>query len=186
MTERGVNTLCVCVRMYLAVFSSGCLVPTSFLTCMATLLNSSLSRQRRLMKEVGYPTIFSASDTTLLQLDGDGPENRLKLLHPRLGEPREPREPRRVRQERAAILEKNSNNQNHRFSAQFKHETSFLSHFLSLISFSSFQSSSFSLSRLFALAVILFLSFFSSISFFYTSFPLFLVLCRLSSVGICS
>ena len=73
-----------CSMCYLAVLSSGCRVPTSFLTCMATLLSSSLSRQRRLMKEVGYPTIFSASDTTLLQSDAPELENRLSVLCPRL------------------------------------------------------------------------------------------------------
>lgn len=69
---------------YLAVLRSGCWVPTSFLTCMATLLSSSLRRHRRLMKEVGYPTIFSASDTTLLQFEGPELENRLRVLRPRL------------------------------------------------------------------------------------------------------
>lgn len=38
---------------HLAVVSSGCCVPTSFRTCIAMLLSSSLSRQRRLMKDVG-------------------------------------------------------------------------------------------------------------------------------------
>lgn len=70
------------VTQYLAVLSRGCFVPTSFLTCMATLLSSSLSKQRKLMNEVGYPTIFSASDTTLVQLDGDGLEKILRCLHP--------------------------------------------------------------------------------------------------------
>ncbi|MEQ2202021.1 hypothetical protein XENOCAPTIV_022443 [Xenoophorus captivus] len=70
-------------RCYLAVLSRGCWVPTSFLTCMATLLSSSLSRQRRLMNDVGYPTIFSASDTTLLHVEEDSElENRLRLLRP--------------------------------------------------------------------------------------------------------
>lgn len=36
------------------------------------------------MKEVGYPTIFSASETTLFQLEGPGLENRLSGLCPRL------------------------------------------------------------------------------------------------------
>lgn len=36
------------------------------------------------MKEVGYPTIFSASETTLFQLEGPGLENRLSVLCPRL------------------------------------------------------------------------------------------------------
>ena len=49
---------------------------------MATLLSSSLSRQRRLMKEVGYPTIFSASETTLLQFEDPELENRLSVLCP--------------------------------------------------------------------------------------------------------
>lgn len=72
-----------CEQCYLAVLSKGCWVPISFLTCMATLLNSSLSRQRRLKKEVGYPTIFPASETTLLQSEGPAPENRLSVLCPR-------------------------------------------------------------------------------------------------------
>lgn len=38
------------------------------------------------MKEVGYPTSFSASDTTLLQFEGPGLENRLSGLGPRLDE----------------------------------------------------------------------------------------------------
>ncbi len=70
-------------QLYLAVLSKGCWVPTSFLTCMATLLSSSLSRQRRLMKEVGYPTIFSASETTLVQFEDPELENRLSVLCPR-------------------------------------------------------------------------------------------------------
>ena len=36
------------------------------------------------MKEVGYPTIFSASATALLQLEGAELENRLRVLRPRL------------------------------------------------------------------------------------------------------
>lgn len=36
------------------------------------------------MKEVGYPTIFSASETTLFQSEGPGLENRLRDLCPRL------------------------------------------------------------------------------------------------------
>lgn len=71
-------------QRYLAVLSRGCWVPTSFLTCIATLLSSSLSRQRRLMKEVGYPTSFSASDTALFQFEGPELENRLRVLCPRL------------------------------------------------------------------------------------------------------
>lgn len=80
----AVSARCKGTASYLAVFSNGCLVPTSFLTCMATLLSSSLRRQRRLMKEVGYPTIFSASDTTLVQLEGPELEKRLSVLRPRL------------------------------------------------------------------------------------------------------
>lgn len=34
------------------------------------------------MNEVGYPTIFSASDTTLVQLEGDGLEKMLRFLRP--------------------------------------------------------------------------------------------------------
>lgn len=36
------------------------------------------------MKEVGYPTSFSASETTLFQLEGPGLENKLNVLCPRL------------------------------------------------------------------------------------------------------
>lgn len=36
------------------------------------------------MKEVGYPTIFSASETTLVQFEGPELENRLSVLCPRL------------------------------------------------------------------------------------------------------
>lgn len=36
------------------------------------------------MNEVGYPTIFSASETTLFQLEGPGLENRPSGLCPRL------------------------------------------------------------------------------------------------------
>ena len=75
--------VCLWQLSYLAVLSSGCFVPTSFLTCIATLLSSSLSRHRRLMNEVGYPTIFSASDTTLLQFEGAVFENKLKFICPR-------------------------------------------------------------------------------------------------------
>lgn len=68
-----------------AVSSSGCLVPTSLRTCMAMLLSSSLSRHRRLMKDVGYPTIFSASDTTWLQgaAEGGPPPERPRRPPPR-------------------------------------------------------------------------------------------------------
>jgi len=52
---------------YLAVFNRGCPVPTNFLMCIATLDSSSLRRQRRLRKDVEYPTIFSASDTARFQ-----------------------------------------------------------------------------------------------------------------------
>lgn len=71
-------------QCYLAVLSNGCRVPTSFLTFTATLLSSSLRRQRRLINEVGYPTIFSASETTLLQFEGPELENKLSALCPRL------------------------------------------------------------------------------------------------------
>lgn len=64
------------------MLSRGCFVPTSFLTCIATLLSSSLSKHRKRMNEVGYPTIFSASDTTLVQLEGDGLEKMLRFLRP--------------------------------------------------------------------------------------------------------
>lgn len=37
------------------------------------------------MKEVGYPTIFSASETTLVQFEDVELENRLSALSPRLG-----------------------------------------------------------------------------------------------------
>ncbi|TNN69942.1 hypothetical protein EYF80_019815 [Liparis tanakae] len=69
-------------QWFSTVLSNGCWVPTSFLTCMATLLSSSLSRQRRLMKEVGYPTSFSASDTTLLQSEGPELDSRVRVLSP--------------------------------------------------------------------------------------------------------
>lgn len=36
------------------------------------------------MKEVGYPTIFSASETTLVQFEDPELENRLSVLCPRL------------------------------------------------------------------------------------------------------
>lgn len=36
------------------------------------------------MKDVGYPTIFSASETTLVQFEGAELENRLSVLCPRL------------------------------------------------------------------------------------------------------
>ena len=36
------------------------------------------------MKEVGYPTIFSASETTLFQFEGPELENRLSVLCPPL------------------------------------------------------------------------------------------------------
>ena len=60
----------------MAVCSKGCRVPTNFLMCSATLDSSSLSKQRRLRNDVGYPTILSASDTTLL--------HSLGLLNPRI------------------------------------------------------------------------------------------------------
>lgn len=47
-------------RTYLAVFSNGWLLPTSLRRCSATLAISSLSSQRRLRNDVGYPTSFSA------------------------------------------------------------------------------------------------------------------------------
>ena len=59
----------VIMNDYLAVFKRGCLVPISFLIWIATFASSSLSKQRRLIKEVGYPTIFSASDTALFHSD---------------------------------------------------------------------------------------------------------------------
>lgn len=40
------------------------------------------------MNDVGYPTIFSASETTLVQFEGEGLEKILKLRSPRLVEPR--------------------------------------------------------------------------------------------------
>ena len=53
----------------LAVFRSGCFVPISFLICIATLASSSLNKHRRLINDVGYPTIFSASETALFHSD---------------------------------------------------------------------------------------------------------------------
>ncbi len=35
------------------------------------------------MNDVGYPTIFSASETTLVQFDGPELENKLSVLCPR-------------------------------------------------------------------------------------------------------
>lgn len=52
---------------YLAVFSKGWLLPTNLRRCSATFAISSLRTHRRLRKEVGYPTIFSASLTALFQ-----------------------------------------------------------------------------------------------------------------------
>ena len=60
----------------LAVCSKGCRVPTNFLMCSATLDSSSLSKHRRLRNDVGYPTILSASDTTLF--------HSLGLLKPKI------------------------------------------------------------------------------------------------------
>lgn len=55
------------LRTYLAVFSNGWLLPTNFLKCKATLAISSLSNHRRLRKDVGYPTSFSAADMARFQ-----------------------------------------------------------------------------------------------------------------------
>lgn len=52
---------------YFAVLSNGWFDPTSFLNCNATFAISSLKSHRKLRKEVGYPTIFSASLTALFQ-----------------------------------------------------------------------------------------------------------------------
>ena len=44
-------------------------MPISFLICIATFASSSLNKHLRLIKDVGYPTIFSASDTALFHSD---------------------------------------------------------------------------------------------------------------------
>lgn len=46
---------------YFPVPTSGCVLPTSFLMCIAKLVISSLSKYRKLKYDVWYPTIFSAS-----------------------------------------------------------------------------------------------------------------------------
>ena len=52
---------------HLAICRRGWPVPTNFLIWIATFDSSSLSRHRKLMNDVGYPTIFSASDTAFFQ-----------------------------------------------------------------------------------------------------------------------
>lgn len=53
MQMKGIN--------YFPVPTSGCVLPTSFLMCMAKFVISSLSKYLKLRYDVWYPTIFSAS-----------------------------------------------------------------------------------------------------------------------------